>query len=261
MRQMAKKFVRRYKVVALLLLCIMVFGLLLFRQQPPSGNSYNTPTKVIMAQAVVVEQGAQVTWLESQHGGHQIATYIIERSRDGHNFEQVARIENIFLSYLDADGQTNDLYRVSAEDTSGSRSPSSDYLAAAPAKPGSVVIASLDTTHVLGATTSLEQAESPAQKAAALHNLISQSFTNIDKTVSIKDHVTVQNLLSELQSYQRQALSLWPKLASDQKLNLAQACTEHDSAFRANIYAMPEEYQFDTTIARASCDALQKGVI
>jgi hypothetical protein len=253
----------RYRLFALLFL--VGLGALAFpwHQMQTKNTGHIPPTRVIMDQALVIDQGVQLNWLEAQAGTYPVGGYVIERSRGGSDFERVARVEKISLEYLDANGQDGDTYRVIAEDSHRpiSRSPVSELVVAAPAKPGDTVVISPPLSQkVLGTSTALDQASTPEAKAAALQSLMTKGFIEFDAAAADKDDTSAKTILNTLQEYHRQILSLWPQVPSAQKASLAQACTEHSGIFGTNLYLLAERDQLDGLLVLAGCDAIRDGI-
>lgn len=254
------KFARRYKLIALLFLVATLASTAFYwHRSYPNTSADIPPAKVIIDQAIVIDQGVQITWLEAQPGTRPISGYVIERKRADGDFTYIAYVENVFSEYLDAEGQTKDVYRVIAEDNyqPGRRSPVSEHVVAEKAKDGNTVARVNVSTRVLGASTIVDQAETPDAKADVLQKLITQTFTDLDNALANAN--TDDNYLDVLQNYQRQALVLWPQLSSDKKTSLAYACATQLSSFGTNLYKLPQDKLMDGMLVLAGCNAIVEG--
>lgn len=256
-----KSLIDHYWLFTLLFLLALGSLVLPWRQTYTKRQVSILPSSVVVDQAIVIDQGVQVNWLEAQAGAHPIGGYIIERSRSsGSDFIFIARVEKISLEYLDTEGQAGDKYRIIAEDDQrpAGRSPASEQLVAAPAKPGSIVVLA-PAAQVLGTSTALDQASTPNTKAVALRDRMTQAFAGFDAALAGGNTTSARSVLHAIQDYQRQVLSLFPWLSSAEKISLARTCAEQSGIFEINLHVLAEDDQLDGMMVLAGCDAIQDG--
>lgn len=254
-----KKFLHNLWLIVLLLPVLLILSI---AQKPqavaPQHNAYVPPAPVIIKEAKATKRGVALHWAASQPGSKPLGVYIIERAEDGRHFAFVARVEKSFLSFLDAEGRAGDTYRVIAEDTTGKNGrsePSQPMIASA--SPGMTVMVSPDSTpNVLGAT----HGSTPDITADQLSRVMAAAFTNLRQALTNHDAATIRQSLGSLQNSHKSALEMWRNLGRDGKQVLKQTCTEHATAFQADLLALPEWARADGTLAEAGCRAIMDAV-
>lgn len=242
---MIKAFLRRHRLLALPLL-IVIGSLMLPWGRLSAETDTSVPAKVIAKEAIVIDQGVQISWLAAQPGTHSIGGYVIEKNQDG-GFKPLARVEKVSLSYIDSDGMIGDTYRIIAEDIQQppKHSPASDQLTATLKKPGSTFLI----------TTAYGSTGAGNTTPEALQSLLVQAFTELDK--ALIHRAPIEKYLNALQSYQKQVLGLFPQLPASQKTILAKTCADQMPMFEAAMHTMPEHNRMDGLLVHAGCDAIQ----
>lgn len=249
------KLLHRYGLAAVpfLVLIVGIFWSLAVTSTHKSTQA-SPPTKVIMQQATITDQGIQLSWLPAQAGGHPISGYVIERKHTS-GYKTAGRVEASSLSYIDNDGRVGDIYRIIAEDTQqpAMRSASSETLAATRTEPGSSVkVAAAAPSQVLGFTT-------PSNEPSVLQQNLSLGFTTFDTLLTNHDLQASRTTLTALQKNQQHILAILPNLPADQKAAFAAICTSNAAIFDANLHLLPEADQMDGMIVVAGCNAIQAG--
>jgi hypothetical protein len=255
-------FLRRYRLIITLLL-VTLGGIALPKASVFERSALAVqPTAVIPKKAVVIDQGVALAWFPARPAAHPIGGYVIERNRQGGGFTRIARAEAVFSEYLDADGRSGDTYRIITEDNQrpARRSKESEPMTAAPARPGSNVVFMPQTEHVLGTSTTVEQASSPDARVILLQNLLSQAYATFDRAVAHNNQEVARGQLMVMQDYQRQILRLWSQLSVGQKTSAAQLCKNNTDIFDANAFLLPEEDQLNIALVQAGCVAIDEGV-
>lgn len=250
---MIKTLVRRHRLVAVPLLFAMGGVALPWHQPAIQSDVVDPPTQIIVKGATSTIQGVYLEWLEGQAGKHPIDGYIIERNRANSDFTFVARVEKISLSYLDAEGQPGDAYRVFAQDDQkpAKRSAASQPIVVTPAKPGEAVLATTSPPQA-----KIDQTAAPGTKADTLQKFITQAFTDFDTALNRRDTESARGKLTILQNYLRQALTLFPQLSPAQKMLLVNTCNQNLGVFEANAHTLTEQDQMDSLLVIAGCGAI-----
>ena len=249
-------YIRRHWLAILLFSLILTSLTVPWRVKDKPSNVAIPPSPVIVEQAVVIDQGVSVTWLEAQPGTYPVGSYVIERGRGSSGFKRIARVDDSFLKYLDAEGRTGDAYRIIAEDTRhpAERSDVSEAVVASPALPGNVAVTTAPVHHTLGIST----AGTPDTGADELQKLMARAFVEFDAALARNNVAAARNHLNELQNYQRHILFLVKQLSPAWKVSLANVCAEQADMFRTNLYLLPESDQLDGMIVTAGCDAIRE---
>lgn len=241
-------------------LALPVAAFLLLTQTPQAQtiqNTYTPPAPAIISKAETTERGVEIRWLASQAGSEPLNGYVVERMSDGRSFEFVARVEKVFLSYLDTEGQKGDSYRVIAEDARGAdgRSRPSNIATAQPTQPGAIAVQTQTPSKVLGAAT---PSNTPDEIANHLNHAITEAFAAVNSALDNHDPNQAKDKLADLHNYQQEVLSRWHEFDNLSKETLKQTCAENVLHFTASIYAMPEAARANAILAEAGCRAIQE---
>jgi hypothetical protein len=242
-------------------------GAIMFPWHHLVGAEENTtipPAQVIVNQAVVVDQGVEVSWLTGQPGDHPISGYSIERSRQGGDFSLVGHVKESSISYVDAEGQAGNVYRVIAEDDQqpSNHSVPSEGVTAAAAKPGDAIVvapAAPEPTQQSPSDTLLPLSQTPPSEVAVmgLQNLTMQAANALDGAISSRNTSSTNSALDTLQGYHSQILSAFPRLSLSQKTSLAQSCDQQVSLLEPDLHILPENAHMDGLLVLAGCDAIK----
>ncbi|MFA5004336.1 MAG: hypothetical protein WC498_03625 [Candidatus Saccharimonadales bacterium] len=268
------KLLRKYKLALTISAAIMIVALLPLFHIGAADNIATAPAQVIVGQAVVTDQGVQVSWLASQPGTYPIQSYAVESDRQGAGFQVLDRVSGDSLTYLDADGKVGDSYRIIAEDGQdpANASPASDVAVAVSQQPGDTVAVAppADTAGSPGTVAITDQATNTApdssrtmstdMQVANFNTMAAQATKTLDVILDSsdkKDDSASAGLLSGLQRSHQQILNGIDQLTPIQKRSVVQSCTQQLMVLEPDFYVLPESGQLDGLLALAGCEAIQ----
>jgi hypothetical protein len=101
------------------------------------------------------------------------------------------------------------------------------------------------------------QASTPASEAATLQALTIQAIDTLDADITSNKTTLADGILSSIQIYNRQALSIFPLLSSGQKTSLASMCAQQASLLEPDLHVLPESVQMDGMLVMAGFNAIQ----
>jgi hypothetical protein len=247
-------FARRHRLVLPLFLLVMAAVLSPWQYLAYANNGTVGPSQVIMQEAVTLDQGVHISWLESQPGTFSVARYIIERRSNDDTFTQIGTVSNTSLNFIDPYGKNNDAYQVIAEDNQkpAHRSLKSESMASAAMQPGA------NTTMTPQPTLkNVAAAQTIPVKIAGLQDMSTQAVKMIGEAIAAKDDTRLAANLTSLQDYQRQILSLLPSLSPEQKASVTQIITEQSGLIVAKFNSLPEKLRMDGLLVQAGYEAIR----
>ncbi len=228
------------------------------------------PAQVVSSDAQVLEPGVEVSWLEAAAGAHPIERYIIERSRGGEVFVEIAQAETNSRSYIDSDGHTGDLYRIEAEDdqTPPGRSLLGEPVTARAVTAGDIHVGPVQPSRPLtpaapahtaysdiAADTAVDsldgEASVPAATAANTQSLV------FDSALKGKSGQHVMSAIRQLSSDNQELLKVFARLNRAQRNTANSSCIRQGRFMEADLHILPDVSEMDGLLAIAACHAIE----
>lgn len=265
-----KNILRRHRVTILAFALVSLISVGLWYHSARADDAPTPPTKVIITNATVTDQGVKIDWIAAQPGTDPINDYsILKKDKDG-VFAKIDQVGAESLSYIDASGQAGDVYQVVAEDDQdpSNNSAPSDSVAATDEQPGSTVATvSPDALPTPDSVSSPSPSPStsatnpnPAvtsEKVAPLQTSLNQNANALGTAVSKNDTTKSQSILNSLQGYHQQILTSFPQLTTAQKQSFSQSCQQQLPVLGPAITLLPESDLADGLMVLAGCEAIQ----
>ncbi len=226
------------------------------------------PAIVIVDDARKIDQGVEVTWLEGQPGVSPIEHYLIQRSHDNGDFTEIAHTEADSRSYIDADGQVGDQYRLIAEDSSIPSNRSQPGLAVTAHELMHGGVHNDIADHQMQPPTPLPNSgldpnvESPARLAASLNaeaSLLvpSQLADKLDIALIGHNYSEIAPLLQDLSQANIKLLSSLTSLSIASQTLAENECFRQESFLEADRHLLSDANEMDGILAVAACHAIE----